>query len=244
MDVLQDQRERLLTAIALARLADRAGRRVRPERLVVGAAVVVAGEAEAAGRPQNQQRRGKRERARPPARAASTGRTSCADPRRTAAANRTATGTGRTRSDCPGTPPRSRRRRTRRGRGTSPSGWAHHASRRMVDPKPRGCRGMTTGSIRADCLRAGNGRVRDASAAHNTQRSERNANTRGRRRCGWLSSASRWIGRGSRPAPRARRPERIRRARRRPGQRARSSLSAWRMPALAAPPSDPSAMNV
>ena len=47
--------------IALARLADGAGGRIGPERLVVRAAVVVAGEPEAAGHPQDQQRR--RERA-------------------------------------------------------------------------------------------------------------------------------------------------------------------------------------
>ena len=51
VDVLEDQRERALAAVALARLADGAGRRIGPERLVVGAAVVIAGEAEAAGRP-------------------------------------------------------------------------------------------------------------------------------------------------------------------------------------------------
>ena len=67
VDVLEDQRERVLAAVALARLADGAGRRVGPERLVVGAAVVVAGEAEAARRPEDQQRRRKRQRAGPPA---------------------------------------------------------------------------------------------------------------------------------------------------------------------------------
>ena len=40
--------------IGLARLADGAGGRIGPERLVVGAAIVIAGEAEAAGRPQDQ----------------------------------------------------------------------------------------------------------------------------------------------------------------------------------------------
>ncbi len=64
--VLQDQRERALAAVALARLAHRAGRRVGPERLVVGAAVVVAGQAEAARRPQDQERGRPRQPAEPP----------------------------------------------------------------------------------------------------------------------------------------------------------------------------------
>ena len=130
MDVLQDQRERVLAAIRLARLADRARRRIGPERLVVGAAVVVAGEAEAARRPEDQQRRRERQRARPPARLARA-RTSCAASRRTAPASRTARGTARTRSGCPGTPPRSRRRRTpprttRRQQRLHPPGIAPH----------------------------------------------------------------------------------------------------------------------
>ena len=68
MHVLHDQRERAFSPVALARFADRARRRVRPERLVVSAAVVVAGEAKAAGGPQDQERRRERERARPPGR--------------------------------------------------------------------------------------------------------------------------------------------------------------------------------
>ena len=68
VDVLENQRERVLAEVFLPRLADAAGRRVRPERLVVGAAVVVAGETEAARRPENQERCRKRQRGRPPAR--------------------------------------------------------------------------------------------------------------------------------------------------------------------------------
>ena len=49
------------------RLADGAVGRVLPERLVVGAAVVVAGEPEAARRPEDEERRRERDRARPPA---------------------------------------------------------------------------------------------------------------------------------------------------------------------------------
>src|SRR5688572_20320646 len=68
MDVLEDERERILAQVLLARLADGAGRRVGPERLVVGAAVVVAREAEPAWRPQDQQRGRERERCGPPRR--------------------------------------------------------------------------------------------------------------------------------------------------------------------------------
>ena len=42
MDVLQDERKRILAPVARARLAHRAGRRVGPERFVIGAAIVVA----------------------------------------------------------------------------------------------------------------------------------------------------------------------------------------------------------
>src|ERR1700733_6874692 len=45
MDILDDQGKSALAEIALARFADRAGGRVRPERFVVRAAVIVAGEA-------------------------------------------------------------------------------------------------------------------------------------------------------------------------------------------------------
>ena len=54
MDILDDQRERALTEVGLARLADSAGRRIGPERLVVSAAVLIASEAESAGRPEDQ----------------------------------------------------------------------------------------------------------------------------------------------------------------------------------------------
>ena len=56
MDVLKDQREVALAQIVLARLAHGAIGRIGPERFVISAAIVVAGEAEAARRPQNQQR--------------------------------------------------------------------------------------------------------------------------------------------------------------------------------------------
>src|SRR5262245_29126350 len=66
VEVLEEEREGALAAIAAARLADRAGRRVGPERLVVGAAVVVAGETEAARSPQDQERGRERHPAGPP----------------------------------------------------------------------------------------------------------------------------------------------------------------------------------
>src|SRR3954453_8777939 len=61
MDVLHDQWEGPLAPIAFSRLANRAGRRVGPERLVVGTAIVVASESEASRRPEYKQRRGERE---------------------------------------------------------------------------------------------------------------------------------------------------------------------------------------
>src|SRR5205814_1199722 len=65
--VLQDERKVALAPVRRARLAHRARRRVLPERLVVGAAIVIAGEAEPARRPENQQCCGERQRRRPPA---------------------------------------------------------------------------------------------------------------------------------------------------------------------------------
>src|SRR5713101_5222282 len=67
MDVLQDQRKRLLTPIALARLTDGAGRGIRPERLVVRAAVVIARQPKAAGENQDEKGRRVAQRRRPPA---------------------------------------------------------------------------------------------------------------------------------------------------------------------------------
>ena len=65
MDVLQDERKRVLAPVARARLAHRARRRIRPERLVVGAAVVVAGQPEKRRDRQDEQRRRKRQPRRP-----------------------------------------------------------------------------------------------------------------------------------------------------------------------------------
>src|SRR5205823_396475 len=53
VQVLEDERKLLLPAVAVARLADAAGGRVGPEAAVVGAAVVVTGEPEEAGRPED-----------------------------------------------------------------------------------------------------------------------------------------------------------------------------------------------
>ncbi len=58
MDVLNDQREVALAQILLARLAHGAVGRVGPEGFVVGAAIVVAGDAEAAREYQDDHRHG------------------------------------------------------------------------------------------------------------------------------------------------------------------------------------------
>src|SRR5579859_5355005 len=55
--ILQDEGKTQFAKIALARLAHRACRGVRPERLVIGAAVVIASQAEQSGYPKNQQSR-------------------------------------------------------------------------------------------------------------------------------------------------------------------------------------------
>src|ERR1700722_12987252 len=68
MEILQDQRKASFAEIALARLADGARRRVGPERLVIGAAVVVAGEPEEAWNPEDEQRRGEVQKAGVPRR--------------------------------------------------------------------------------------------------------------------------------------------------------------------------------
>src|SRR4029077_8494474 len=56
MDVLHDEREGTFAQISLARLAHRAGRRISPEGLVIGASIIIAGEPEPARRPENQER--------------------------------------------------------------------------------------------------------------------------------------------------------------------------------------------
>ena len=149
--VLQNQRERVLAEVRLARLADGARRRIGPERLVVGAAVVITGEAEQAGKRQDEERR--RERQRVPATSPASVRTRRARgggspaneelrrvERRQVRAERVV---------------RVLERRPRRvhDEGESPTktagGVAHQASRRMVWPNPR--RTTATG---ATCIRA------------------------------------------------------------------------------------------
>src|SRR5438067_1772643 len=68
VDVLHDQREGTLAQISLPRFADRARRRISPEGFVIRAAIVIAGQPQAAGGPENEQRRRKQEPARPPRR--------------------------------------------------------------------------------------------------------------------------------------------------------------------------------
>ena len=68
MDVLQDEREPGFPAVAGTLVPHRAGRRGPEERAVVRAAVVVAGDAEEAGKRQDEQCRRKRQPAGPPRR--------------------------------------------------------------------------------------------------------------------------------------------------------------------------------
>src|SRR6266404_6109306 len=56
VNVLDHERKRALAAISFARLADSAVRRVRPERFVVGSAIVIARDSEAGGKWQDDQR--------------------------------------------------------------------------------------------------------------------------------------------------------------------------------------------
>src|SRR5205085_9514520 len=57
VNILHDQRKEALAQIGLARLPDCAGGRIGPERFVIRAAIVVAGESKKAWRPKNQERR-------------------------------------------------------------------------------------------------------------------------------------------------------------------------------------------
>ena len=68
MEILHDQGKASFAEIRLARLADRARRRIGPERLVVGAAVVVTGEAEEPRYPQDEKRRREMHKVRIPSR--------------------------------------------------------------------------------------------------------------------------------------------------------------------------------
>src|SRR5687767_6242975 len=52
--VLHDQREGTLAEIRFSRFAHGAGRRIGPERLVIGAAIVITGEPQSARRPENE----------------------------------------------------------------------------------------------------------------------------------------------------------------------------------------------
>ena len=146
VDVLQDERKRVLAAVARARLADGAGRRIGPERLVVGAAVVVAGQPEERRDRQDQQRRRERQPGRP--RRGLRSEPAVRRRARKSPASRTARDTVRRCSARPGTPPRSRRRRRSTGPGTRRSGWTHQASRRAVSPNRRTV--SRTGAVNVD----------------------------------------------------------------------------------------------
>src|SRR6266481_1457550 len=67
VNILEYQREKSLAQIRRARLAHRAVDRIRPHRLVVRAAIVVAGEPESARRPEDQKRGRERKNTGPPA---------------------------------------------------------------------------------------------------------------------------------------------------------------------------------
>src|ERR1035441_1084942 len=56
MHVLHDQRKRAFAEISFSRLAYGAGRWISPERFVIRAAIVIAGQSKSTGRPKNQQR--------------------------------------------------------------------------------------------------------------------------------------------------------------------------------------------
>jgi len=58
MNVLHDQWERTLAPIAFSRLAHCACWRIRPKCLVIGAAIIIAGQPKSTRRPKNQQRGG------------------------------------------------------------------------------------------------------------------------------------------------------------------------------------------
>src|SRR2546430_14009310 len=62
--VPHDQREGTPAQVSLPRFADRAGGWISPEGFVIRAAIVIAGQPQAAGRPENEQRRRKQEPAR------------------------------------------------------------------------------------------------------------------------------------------------------------------------------------
>src|SRR6476659_120287 len=68
MEILHDEWKGPFSQVAFARLANCARRRVGPERFVIGAPVVVAGHAEQAGYPENEQSRGEGQKAWVPSR--------------------------------------------------------------------------------------------------------------------------------------------------------------------------------
>src|SRR5689334_1078607 len=66
MHVLHDQRKRTFTEISFARLANGACGRISPERFVIRASIIVAGQPKSAGRPENEQRGRKQKPTGPP----------------------------------------------------------------------------------------------------------------------------------------------------------------------------------
>src|SRR5674476_290209 len=68
VDVLNDERERAFAEKSFARFANGAVDRVGPERLVIGATIIIAGETKSGRNPQNQKRRREWRPGRPPRR--------------------------------------------------------------------------------------------------------------------------------------------------------------------------------
>src|SRR5262245_26169857 len=67
VNILNDQRERMLTAIMLPRFSNSTCGRIHPESLVIGSAVVIARQSKTTRRPKDQKRRRERQPYRPPA---------------------------------------------------------------------------------------------------------------------------------------------------------------------------------
>ena len=136
VDVLDDEREPALAEVLLARLADGASGRIRPERLVVGAAVVVAGEPEPDRSPENQRRGREVQERRPPRRLRRSAeprvRRRAEQQRRVHRRQVRPALVVRVRVPGPG-----RIDDERRESGNVAADGSHHASRRVVSPKRR-----------------------------------------------------------------------------------------------------------
>jgi hypothetical protein len=153
MHVLEDERKRILAAVRVSRLSHGTVGRIGPERLVVRAPVVVAGEPEAGRRPEDEERRREREKPGPEGR---SDRTSYGGNRRRSPESRRARGSCRAYSARPGTPPSWRTGEMRRDRGR-PAGAEptihpasrSHQSRAAPLPSSKGCSWVVFASLRS-----------------------------------------------------------------------------------------------